>query len=59
MDCCWLARRLYWQQNRQQTGEGIFLDIILGLVGGYIFNLFGGSGVTGFNLPNLTNLTSP
>jgi uncharacterized membrane protein YeaQ/YmgE (transglycosylase-associated protein family) len=35
-------------------GEGVFLDIILGivgaLVGGWVFNQFGHSGVTGLNL---------
>lgn len=35
-------------------GEGVFLDIVLGIVGavvgGFIFNAFGGMGVTGFNL---------
>jgi uncharacterized membrane protein YeaQ/YmgE (transglycosylase-associated protein family) len=38
--------------NRQ--GEGFFLDIILGIVGGvvggWLFERFGGTGVTGFNL---------
>jgi uncharacterized membrane protein YeaQ/YmgE (transglycosylase-associated protein family) len=37
-----------------KTGEGFFLDIILGivgaLVGGFIFTEFGASGVTGFNI---------
>ena len=37
-----------------KTGEGIFLDIILGIVGaivgGWIFTAFGASGVTGFNV---------
>jgi uncharacterized membrane protein YeaQ/YmgE (transglycosylase-associated protein family) len=37
-----------------KTGEGIVLDIILGIVGavvgGYIFSLFGAHGVTGVNL---------
>lgn len=40
-----------------KKGEGIFLDIILGIVGaivgGYIFSLFGSSGVTGLNLYSL------
>jgi uncharacterized membrane protein YeaQ/YmgE (transglycosylase-associated protein family) len=35
-------------------GEGIVLDIILGIVGaivgGFVFAQFGGQGVTGFNL---------
>jgi uncharacterized membrane protein YeaQ/YmgE (transglycosylase-associated protein family) len=37
-----------------KTGEGFFLDIILGivgaLVGGFIFTQFGATGVTGFNI---------
>ncbi|HEX4810327.1 MAG TPA: GlsB/YeaQ/YmgE family stress response membrane protein [Bryobacteraceae bacterium] len=37
-----------------KTGEGFFLDIILGIVGaivgGYLFSLIGGHGVTGLNL---------
>ena len=37
-----------------KTGEGIFLDIILGIVGacvgGWLFSMFGASGVTGLNL---------
>jgi uncharacterized membrane protein YeaQ/YmgE (transglycosylase-associated protein family) len=41
--------------NKQ--GQGIFLDIILGIVGavvgGFIFNLFGASATTGLNLYSL------
>jgi len=41
--------------NKQ--GEGVFLDIILGIVGavagGWLFNTFGASGVTGLNLYSL------
>ena len=37
-----------------KRGEGVFLDIVLGivgaLVGGFIFSTLGSSGVTGFNL---------
>jgi uncharacterized membrane protein YeaQ/YmgE (transglycosylase-associated protein family) len=37
-----------------KSGEGFFLDIVLGIVGaivgGFIFNLFGAGGVSGFNL---------
>ncbi len=40
-----------------KTGEGFFLDIILGVVGavvgGYVFNMFGASGATGLNLYSL------
>ena len=37
-----------------KSGEGFFLDIVLGivgaLVGGFLFSLFGAEGVTGLNL---------
>jgi len=40
-----------------KSGEGFFLDIILGIVGavagGFIFSLFGASGVNGLNLYSL------
>ena len=40
-----------------KRGEGLFLDIILGivgaLVGGFVFSFFGASGVSGFNLYSL------
>lgn len=40
-----------------KRGEGILLDIILGIVGaivgGFLFSVFGASGVTGFNLYSL------
>jgi uncharacterized membrane protein YeaQ/YmgE (transglycosylase-associated protein family) len=39
------------------TGEGLFLDIVLGIVGaiagGWLFNMFGASGVSGLNLYSL------
>ncbi len=40
-----------------KSGEGFVVDIILGIVGamvgGFVFNTFGASGVTGFNLPSV------
>lgn len=40
-----------------KTGEGVILDIILGIVGaivgGWLFTFFGASGVTGLNLYSL------
>jgi uncharacterized membrane protein YeaQ/YmgE (transglycosylase-associated protein family) len=40
-----------------KTGEGFFLDIILGIVGaivgGWLFSLIGGHGVTGLNIYSL------
>ena len=39
------------------TGEGLIRDVLLGIVGaivgGFLFNLFGASGVTGLNLYSL------
>jgi len=39
------------------TGEGLIRDVLLGVVGafigGYLFSLFGASGVTGLNLYSL------
>jgi uncharacterized membrane protein YeaQ/YmgE (transglycosylase-associated protein family) len=40
-----------------KTGEGLIIDILLGIVGavvgGYLFKVFGASGVTGLNLYSL------
>ena len=40
-----------------KRGEGLILDIVLGIVGaiagGWLFNLFGASGVSGLNLYSL------
>jgi uncharacterized membrane protein YeaQ/YmgE (transglycosylase-associated protein family) len=40
-----------------KTGEGLIRDILLGIVGavvgGYVFRLFGESGVTGLNIYSL------
>ena len=40
-----------------KTGDGLVRDVLLGVVGaiigGYLFNLFGASGVTGLNLYSL------
>jgi uncharacterized membrane protein YeaQ/YmgE (transglycosylase-associated protein family) len=37
-----------------KRGEGALMDIVLGIVGaivgGFIFSMFGGAGVTGFNV---------
>jgi uncharacterized membrane protein YeaQ/YmgE (transglycosylase-associated protein family) len=39
------------------TGEGTVVDILLGIVGaivgGWLFDLFGGSGLTGFNIESV------
>jgi uncharacterized membrane protein YeaQ/YmgE (transglycosylase-associated protein family) len=40
-----------------KSGQGFLLDMVLGIVGavvgGFLFNLFGAAGVTGFNIWSL------
>ncbi|MPZ57562.1 MAG: GlsB/YeaQ/YmgE family stress response membrane protein [Rhizobiales bacterium] len=40
-----------------KSGQGMLLDIVLGIVGavagGFLFSLFGASGITGFNIYSL------
>jgi uncharacterized membrane protein YeaQ/YmgE (transglycosylase-associated protein family) len=40
-----------------KRGEGLFLDIVLGIigavVGGWVFNVFGAAGVSGLNIYSL------
>ena len=49
----WIASMIM-KTNGQQ---GLFLNIIVGIIGafagGFVFNLFGGAGVTGFNIYSL------
>jgi uncharacterized membrane protein YeaQ/YmgE (transglycosylase-associated protein family) len=44
-----------------RTGEGVILDVLLGIggavVGGWLFHLFGMSGVTGVNLYSIVVAT--
>jgi uncharacterized membrane protein YeaQ/YmgE (transglycosylase-associated protein family) len=44
-----------------RTGEGVILDVLLGIggavVGGWLFHLFGMSGVTGLNLYSMVVAT--
>jgi uncharacterized membrane protein YeaQ/YmgE (transglycosylase-associated protein family) len=44
-----------------RRGEGVIVDILLGIggavVGGWLFNTFGGRGVTGLNLNSLVVAT--
>ena len=49
----WIASMI----AKTNASQGIFLNIIVGIVGafigGFAFNMFGGAGVTGFNLYSL------
>jgi uncharacterized membrane protein YeaQ/YmgE (transglycosylase-associated protein family) len=44
------------------TGQGVIIDIVLGVVGafvgGFLFNLFGATGVTGLNIWSLIVATA-
>jgi len=44
-------------RHEAQQPDGLITNIIAGIVGavvgGWVFSLFGGAGVTGFNLPSL------
>jgi uncharacterized membrane protein YeaQ/YmgE (transglycosylase-associated protein family) len=44
------------------TGEGTVVDILLGIVGavigGWLFNLFGGTGITGFDSNSLYSVAA-
>ena len=44
-----------------KTGEGVLMDIVLGVigavVGGWLFNRFGATGVTGLNVGSLVVAT--
>ena len=46
----WIASMIV----RTNDSQGILMDIVVGIVGaflgGFVFNLFGASGVTGFNI---------
>jgi uncharacterized membrane protein YeaQ/YmgE (transglycosylase-associated protein family) len=46
----WVASKIVGTDKEQGVFGNIIAGIIGGVVGGFIFNLLGGSGVTGFNI---------
>lgn len=46
----WVASMIAGTNGRQGLLGNIIAGIIGAFVGGFVFNLFGGSGVTGFNI---------
>lgn len=46
----WVASMIAGTDARQGLLANILVGIVGGLLGGFLFGLFGGSGVTGFNL---------
>lgn len=57
MDYSRAAGWIHRQKIVNKSGEGLILDILLGVVGavvgGWLFNTFGASGVTGLNIYSL------
>ena len=49
----WGASMYMGTNNRQGTGGDIIMGIIGSIVGGFLMNMVGKSGVTGFNLYSL------
>ena len=46
----WVASMIVGTNHQQGILGNIVAGILGGLLGGFVFNLFGGAGVTGFNI---------
>ena len=49
----WLASIITGRNDRMGCITNILAGVVGGVVGGWLFSFFGGSGVTGFNLMSL------
>jgi uncharacterized membrane protein YeaQ/YmgE (transglycosylase-associated protein family) len=49
----WIASMIMKTDAQQGLLANIVVGIIGAFVGGFVFSLFGGSGVSGFNVPSL------
>ena len=49
----WLASIITKRNEQMGCIANIVAGVIGALIGGFVFSLFGGQGVTGFNLPSL------
>ena len=49
----WLASIVTKRNDRMGCITNIIAGVVGAAVGGWVFSLFGGQGVTGFNLPSL------
>lgn len=49
----WLASIITKRNDQMGCITNIIAGIVGAVVGGWVFSLFGGTGVTGFNLPSL------
>lgn len=49
----WIASLVTGNDKKMGAGMNIVVGVIGGVIGGMIMNIFGGSGITGFNLWSL------
>lgn len=49
----WIASMLTGRNKNMGALANIIVGIVGGLIGGFILNIFGGSGITGFNIWSL------
>lgn len=49
----WIASKLTGTDGEMGLGANILVGIAGGLIGGFVFQMFGGAGVTGFNIWSL------
>ena len=49
----WLASIIMKRNSQMGLIANVIAGIVGAMVGGWVFSLFGGTGVTGFNLPSL------
>ena len=49
----WLASIFTGNNRKMGMGSNIIVGIFGGIIGGFLFNILGGAGVTGFNLWSL------
>lgn len=49
----WLASIIMKRNSQMGLIANVIAGIVGAVVGGWVFSLFGGAGVTGFNLPSL------
>ena len=49
----WIGSMFTGNDARMGAGSNILVGIIGGVIGGFLFNLFGGVGITGFNIWSL------
>lgn len=53
----WIASLITGNNNQMGAGKNILVGIIGGFIGGLVMNLFGGYGITGFNIWSLVVAT--